>query len=357
MTSLPESASVNTRPRGAVGDSIFRKEQTEDGAFKRQPNHFTARFTSGELPVEAGRYRLVISAECGWSRRQIIVRRLLGLQNAISIAYVSGRGEDGGWVFADQPGGTDAVLGVPALNDAYHAGDPSYQGRGTVPALVDTHTGKVVMNDYHVMSLELETAWAQFHADGAPDLYPTQLRKQIDVLNQQLFDDVNNGPYKVLFASTPAAAQTAFAVWEARIRDYDHRLATRRYLFGEHLTDSDVRLFCTLASFDQTYVTGFSPELRDKALRIHELPNLWAYMRDLFATPGFIDARDTESLGITARPDGSYLGGFGEPVLASDDPDRLARWQQPSGREGLAGSAETSGPGGAGTYTLWDFAY
>ncbi len=357
MTALPESASVNTRPRGEVGDSIFRKEQTDDGAFKRQPNHFTARFTSGELPVEAGRYRLVISAECGWSRRQIIVRRLLGLENAISIAYVSGRGDDGGWVFADQPGGKDAVLGLKGLNEAYHAGDPSYTGRGTVPALVDTKTGKVVMNDYHVMSLELETAWSQFHKAGAPDLYPEALRGQIDVLNQQLFDDVNNGPYKVLFATTEDAARAALGVYEARLRDYDHRLATRRYLFGDQLTDSDVRLFCTLASFDQTYVTGFPIDLRDKALRVHDLPNLWAYMRDLFTTPGFVDERDTEALGITPRPDGSYLGGFGDPVLASDDHDRLARWQAPAGREGLHGSSETSGPGGAGSWTLWNFAY
>ncbi|MGX8776222.1 glutathione S-transferase C-terminal domain-containing protein [Propionibacterium freudenreichii] len=177
------------------------------------------------------------------------------------------------------------------------------------------------------------------------------------MLNQQLFDDVNNGPYKVLFATTEDAARAALGVYEARLRDYDHRLATRRYLSGDQLTDSDVRLFCTLASFDQTYVTGFPIDLRDKALRVHDLPNLWAYMRDLFTTPGFVDERDTEALGITPRPDGSYLGGFGDPVLASDDPDRLARWQAPAGREGLHGSSETSGPGGAGSWTLWNFAY
>ena len=103
MTALPESASVNTRPRGEVGDSIFRKEQTDDGAFKRQPNHFTARFTSGELPVEAGRYRLVISDEGGWSRRTIIVARTFGARNEIPLCCVSGQCDDDGWPFADPP--------------------------------------------------------------------------------------------------------------------------------------------------------------------------------------------------------------------------------------------------------------
>ncbi|MCI1747062.1 MAG: glutathione S-transferase C-terminal domain-containing protein [Acidipropionibacterium sp.] len=332
-------------------------EQTSDGAFKRQPNRFTARFSTGELPVEKDRYRLVVSAESGWSRRQIIVRRLLGLDGVISIAYVSGRGPDGGWVFADQPGGRDPVLGFRRLNDAYRTAEPGYRGRGTVPALVDIRTGAVVTNDYHTLSLELETAWKPFHAAGAPDLYPEALRPQIDLLNQQLFDDVDNGPYKVLFATSPEAGAAAKGVFEARLRDYDHRLATRRYLFGERLTDSDIRLFSTLASFDQTYVTGYPEELRSNALRVRDLPNLWAYLRDLFTTPGFVDERDTEALGITPRPDGSYLGGFGEPVLAADDPNRIGTWQQAAGRDHLTGSPEASGPGGAGTDTLWSFKF
>ncbi len=349
------STIIDAQPRGAVQESINGPEQTDDGAFKRQPNRFTARFSTGELPVKAGRYRLVVSAVCGWSRRQIIVRRLLGLEDAISISYVSGRGDDGGWVFADQPGGRDPVLGFKRLNDAYRTAEPGYRGRGTVPALVDTRTGAVVTNDYHTLSLELETAWKPFHRAGAPDLYPKDLRPRIDLLNQQLFDDVNNGPYKVLFATSPEAAEVARAVFEARLRDYDHRLATRRYLFGDRLTDSDIRLWVTLASFDQTYVTGYPEAVRDTALRVRDLPNLWAYARDLFQTPGFVDDRDTEALGITPGPDGSYLGGFGEaPDAASGD--RLAAWSEPAGREGLSGSDVTAGPGGAGTDQYWAFA-
>lgn len=34
-----------------------------------------------------------------------------------------------------------------------------------------------------------------------------------------------------------------YGVFAARLADYDFRLASRRYLFGDQLTDSDVRLF------------------------------------------------------------------------------------------------------------------
>jgi glutathionyl-hydroquinone reductase len=325
-------------------------EQTDDGAFRRQPNRFTARFGTGpdRLPPEAGRYRLIVSTVCGWSRRQLIVRRLLGLESAISVGYVSGRRDDG-WEFAGQPGDVDAVFGVPLLNDLDRGSEDAFSGRGTVPALVDTTTRKVVTNDYHTLSTDLETAWRPLHAAGAPDLYPTELRPAIDLLNQQLFDDVNNGPYKVLFASKPAAA-AAKAVFEARLTDLDLRLATRRYLFGERLTDSDVRLFVTLASFDTGYRPSYPAELGPFA-KITDFPNVWGYARDLFTTPGFVDEREQVSLGLLPDADGVYRRGFFSGESSEGDP--RAPWLEPHGREHLTGSPLNSGPGGAGTIDGW----
>lgn len=328
-------------------------EQTQDGAFRRQPNHFRTRFGDGEgqLPVEAGRYRLIVGAGCGWSRRVLIIQRLLGLTGAISIGHVGGRGEDG-WEFDVQPGGVDEVLGVPRLNDLYRCTDPTYTGRGTVPTVVDLSTGLVVSNDYHTLGTDLETVWAPLHSADAPDLYPVDLRQQIDVLNQQLFDDVNNGPYKVLFATSLDAARVAKGVFEARLAELDYRLASRRYLFGERLTDSDVRLFQTLASFDTGYRPSFPEEL-GAAAGIRDFSHLWAYARDLFSTPGFIDDREKTSLGILPGPDGRHRRGFGPGRSSDEAEDRQALWLEPHGRESLAGSWQASGPGGAGTYELW----
>jgi putative glutathione S-transferase len=331
-------------------------EQSDDGAFVRQSNRFTRRFGPGlgQWPVEPGRYRLLVSTGCGWSRRQLIVRRLLGLEHAISVGYASHRGDDG-WEFAGQEGGVDAVFRVPRLNDLYRRTLPGYSARGTVPTLADVATGLVVSNDYHTLSIDLATAWAPLHAPGAPDLYPEDLRPQINLLNQQLFDDVNNGPYKVLFARSIGAARAAKGVFEARLADLDFRLASRRYLFGSRLTESDIRLFVTLASFDTNYRPNFPAELGAPA-RIVDFPHLWGYARDLFATPGFVDEREKFSLGLVPDEQGRYRQGFQAEASAAPDHDPLAPWLVPHGREALGGSPVTSGPGGAGTVGLWSWA-
>lgn len=331
-------------------------EQTDDGAFRRQPNRFRTRFGPGpdQAPVEAGRYRLIVSTGCGWSRRQTILRRLLGLEEALPVGYVTARDEDG-WYFGDSPDGIDPVLNVAYLNEVYRVTDPSYTGRGTVPTVVDITTGTVVTNDYHTLGIDLETAWRPLHREGAPDLYPEALRPQINLLNQQLFDDVNNGPYKVLFARTLEAAAAAKGIWEARLADLDFRLATRRYLFGEQLTDSDVRLFVTLASFDTGYRPTFPVELGE-ARRVSDYPHLWAYARDLFTTPGFVDDREKVSLGLAPETEGTYRRGFGDDRISTAGGDPLAPWLEPHGRDELGGSPLTSGPGGAGTDSLWQWA-
>lgn len=331
-------------------------EQTDDGGFRRQSNAFTTRFGPGadQLPVETGRYRLIVSAGCGWSRRILILRRLLGLETAISVGYVSHRDRDG-WLFADQPGGVDAVLGVARLNDLYRRTLPEYAGRGTVPAVVDLHSGKVVNNDYHTLPYDLATAWAPLHRADAPSLYPDALRPAIDLLNQQIFDDVNNGPYKILFATSLQAARVAKTVFEARLVDYDHRLATRRYLFGDAITDADVRLFQTLLSYDRGYRPSLPPEL-GTAFAISDFPHLWAYARDLFATPGFADDADKVATGLLPQADGTYRYGFGTDRSKNTTNDAaLARWQAPHQRERLGGSPYTSGPGGAGTERYWSW--
>jgi putative glutathione S-transferase len=333
-----------------------RVEQSPDGAFRRQANRFRTRFgdAPGEALPEAGRYQLIVSAGCGWSRRALVVRRLLGLTQAIGVSYVSHRGQDG-WEFGETADDVDPVLGVPRLNDLYRAHDPGYTGRGTVPTVVDLTDRAVVTNDYHTLTIDLETAWAPLHGPGAPDLYPVDLRARIDLIDQQLFDDVNNGPYKVIFATSSPAATVAKGVWEARLADLDLRLTTRRYLFGDRLTESDVRLFVTLASFDTGYRPSF-PRAVGPAKAITDFPNLWAYARDLFATPGFVDEREKAALGLLPGADGRYRYGFGPGLPAPAGHDPLAPWLEPPGREFLTGSAEASGPGDAGLDVHWQFA-
>ncbi|MDR2069998.1 MAG: glutathione S-transferase C-terminal domain-containing protein [Treponema sp.] len=268
-------------------------EITGTGAFLRQPNRFTTPFGTGdgELPVEAGRYRLIVSPGCPWAHRQLIAFSLLGLEKAISIGKVGPRTEKG-WEFSLDPGGVDPVLGIRYLSEAYAKADPDYTGRATVPAVVDIASGKVVNNDYFKLTNYWETLWAPFHKEGAPDLYPRELRDEIDALNETLFHEVNNAVYKAGFAQNQAEYEKAYDLLFNRLDILEQRLSTRRYLFGNRITDSDIRFYVTLARFDAGYYMAFKTNRN----RLVDFPNLWNYAKDLFQTPGFGETTDFDTI-------------------------------------------------------------
>ncbi|MEU7933181.1 glutathione S-transferase family protein [Micromonospora echinofusca] len=283
----------------------FSAETSGGGEFVRQPNRFTGRVTPdsdsppgggpdarGRWPLEAGRYRLIWCRACPWAHRARIVRDLLGLADAISLGTVDPIRDERGWRFALDPDGFDPVLGIGFLSEAYLATDPDYTGRVTVPALVDTLTGRVVTNDYPQLTLDLSTQWRGLHGPGAPDLYPQALRPELDALMTEIHRDVNNGVYRCGFATSQAAYEEAFTALFARLDALSQRLAGRRYLMGDAVTEADVRLFTTLVRFDVAYHGHFKCNRH----KLTEMPVLWAYARDLFQTPGFGETVDFDHI-------------------------------------------------------------
>ncbi len=276
--------------------------ESTGGAFVRQANRFTDRITRdstvppgggpdehGRWPVEAGRYRLVWSRACPWAHRAVIVRGLLGLQDAISLGTVDPIRDERGWRFAEP----DPVLGITFLAEAYRATDPAYPGRVTVPVLVDTHSGRVVTNDFPRITLDLSTEWVDLHRPGAPDLYPADLRPELDALMREIYTDLNNGVYRAGFATAQAAYEAAYGAVFARLDALEGRLSDgRRYLTGDRLTEADVRLFTTLVRFDAVYHNHF----RCNRNKLVELPHLWSYARRLFQTPGFGETVDFDHI-------------------------------------------------------------
>ncbi|GAA2187416.1 glutathione S-transferase family protein [Micromonospora lupini] len=283
----------------------FSAETSGGGAFVRQPNRFAGRVTADSTsppgggpdeqdrwPLEAGRYRLIWCRACPWAHRAMIVRGLLGLDDAISLGTVDPIRDERGWAFALDPDGFDPVLGVSFLSEAYLATDPDYTGRVTVPALVDTLTGRVVTNDYPQLTLDLSTQWRSLHAPGAPDLYPVALRPEMDALMAEIHRDVNNGVYRCGFATSQEAYDEAFRALFARLDALSERLAGQRYLLGDAITEADVRLFTTLVRFDAAYHGHF----KCNRSKLTEMPVLWAYARDLFQTPGFGETVDFDHI-------------------------------------------------------------
>jgi putative glutathione S-transferase len=268
---------------------------TTDGRYERQPFRFTDRITADGRdgwPVENGRYRLVVSRACPWASRALVTRRLMGLEKAISLAVADPIQDDRSWRFTLDPGGVDPVLGIAFLADAYHAADPHYDGGVSVPAIVDVPSGKVVTNDVFQLTLDLATEWGAFARDGAPDLYPQHLRDEIDAVNARTYADLNAAVYEAGFGTTQAVYADAYRRVFATLDWLEQRLHGQRYLVGDTITEADIRVFTTLVRFDAVYHGHFKCN-RNK---ITEMPVLWAYLRDLFQTPGFGDTVDFDHI-------------------------------------------------------------
>jgi putative glutathione S-transferase len=265
------------------------------GEFTRDQHYIATRITAdGQdgFKVEAGRYRLIVARACPWAGRAVIVRRLLGLEGALSMGICGPVHDERSWTFDLDPGGRDPVLGIERLQEAYFARFPGYDRGITVPAIVDIPTGKVVTNDFAQMTLDFSTQWRAFHRDGAPDLYPADRRAELDEIAKLIFLDVNNGVYRCGFASSQRAYDAAYQRLFARLDWLTERLAGQRYLVGDTITEADIRLFTTLARFDAVYHGHFKCNRQ----KLAELPVLWAYARDLFQTPGFGDTVDFDHI-------------------------------------------------------------
>lgn len=289
---MPVASAVDFDKFGAYG---VKSKPAADGGFQRSPYPFRGRITvdgvSG-FPAEPGRYHLYISWACPWAHRSAIVRQLVGLDEVVSMSVVDPIRDSRGWAFREGPGhGPDPVNGFELLRDAYQATEPGYDGHVSVPLLWDKKTGRIVSNNFPDISIDLGTQFGEWATPGV-DLYPDGLRKDIDELNESVYTDVNNGVYRCGFAPSQEAYDQAVVVLFSRLDELETRLGGSRYLFGDTITEADVRLWVTLVRFDAVYVTHFKANLR----RLVDYPNLWAYARDLYSVPAFGGTTDFDHI-------------------------------------------------------------
>jgi putative glutathione S-transferase len=309
------------------------EQQYVEDDFTRDTDYLEDRITQDGRdgwPVEPGRYRLVAARACPWANRAIIVRRLLGLENAIGLGLCGPTHDSRSWTFDLDPGGRDPVLGIERLQEAFLARDPGYSKGITVPAMVDVPSGQVVTNDFPQFTIDLSLEWTAYHRDGAPELYPEAWRDEIDAVSSWIYTDVNNGVYRCGFAGRQSSYERAYDRLFAALDRLEERLTTRRYLVGDHITEADVRLFTTLARFDPVYHGHFKCN-RNKLI---EMPALWGYARDLFQTPGFGDTIDFEQI---KRHYYVVHSDINPTRIVPKGPD-LSNWLTPHGREQLGGS-------------------
>lgn len=280
-------------------------------------------------PVEPGKYRLIAAPACPWANRTVIVRRLLGLEDAISLGRPGPTHDKRSWTFDKDENGRDPILGTERLQENYFARFPDYPRGITVPAIVDIASGAVVTNDYPQITLDFSTEWKAYHREGAPNLLPADRMEEMWPVIKRVFTEVNNGVYRCGFAGSQAAYKAAYLrLWEAM--DWlEERLASRRYLMGPTITEADVRLFTTLARFDPVYHGHFKTNRN----RLTEMENLWGYARDLFQTPGFGDTIDFQQI-----KEHYYITHEDvNPTQIVPLGPELHTWLEPHGREHLGG--------------------
>ncbi len=258
-------------------DSAFRNWVTTDGS----PGPSGA----GGFKAEAGRYHLYVSLACPWAHRTLIFRALKGLEEVISVSVVHPHMLKNGWEFGDcEAGGFttgDPLFGSDYLYQVYLQAKADYTGRVTVPVLWDKERNTIVSNESADIIRMLNGAFAAF-ASSDTDYRPAELHDEIDAVNARVYEKVNNGVYRCGFATTQQAYEEAFTDLFETLDWLDARLATRRYLAGDRITEADWRLFTTLVRFDAVYVGHFKANLR----RIQDYPNLSGYARELYQVPG-----------------------------------------------------------------------
>lgn len=289
-TSAPtgSSGSFNYTP-GDSAPSTGSLPAITGGLIRRQGT-FTGRITrdgSSGFVAEPSRYQLYASLACPWSQRALIACRVLGLDRVIGLTLASPVTDARGWRLSDDGGG-DPVTGARFIDELYRGTDPSYPGPFTIPLIWDSRTRRIISNDVAQITVMLETEFRPFHRQGAPDLYPAARRREIESLATLIFHTVNTGVYKAGMATTQDSYEQAVEALFTTLDALDERLARRRFLLGDLLTEADVRLYPTLARFDAVYYQMFYCNLR----RLTDYPHLWGYARDLYTHPGFGETTD-----------------------------------------------------------------
>ena len=314
-----EEVGVDPRPNETIS------EIDETGAFIRQPNAFIQPFgdKEGDLKAEANRYAIYWAIGCNWSNRPVIVRDLLGLQNVIQDQLVTKSGQTNvyGHGFGDKPEHRDPITGAYFLSEFYKRAKPDFTGRATTPTLVDIIEKKAVNNDYHRLTNYLEVQFRPFQPADAPDLYPKKFRKEIDEFNDWLFPHINNGHYRMAFCQSPEAYDEAYEDFYESLEKIEKRLETNRFIFGDYITDSDVRLFVTLVRWDVGYYHNVGPVKKP----IKDYKNIWGYLRELNTIPAFHNNSNVKTIALNGinKNDKNFFRGYNERILTKVDFDKL----------------------------------
>jgi glutathionyl-hydroquinone reductase len=265
--------------------------RAQKGAYNPTPttfrNHVSADGSSG-FKAETGRYHLYASLACPWAHRTLIMRELKGLNQVISVSIADPILGDQGWIFSNAPEDIpdedipDSVNHSQYLREIYLKADSRYTGRVTVPVLWDKQRQTIINNESLEIMRMFDVEFAEL-ATQKVDLYPHELRPEIDQTISAISQSISTGVYRAGFTTSQGIYEEAVTELFEQLDRWEKVLDQQRYLCGAQLTEADICLFTTLYRFDSVYYSHFKCNLR----RIIDYPNLWNYLKDLYQRPEF----------------------------------------------------------------------
>lgn len=311
-TSLLQSATnrrvFSSRPVMS-GARTALDEMGKAGEFQRKASVYREWVKEGgRLTPEADRYHLYVSLACPWACRCLAALHMKGLEDKIGVSVThptwqrtrpdNKEDEHCGWAFkapGDPPVSSstgfgsfgcedcipDTINGAKFVRDLYELSHDT-GGKYTVPILWDKREGRIVNNESSDILRMFNAEFNSLAKNPTLDLYPEELRGQIDEVNDWTYNSINNGVYRCGFATSQEAYDKAFKELFDALERCEAILSRQRYMVGDRLTEADIRLFMTLIRFDEVYVVYFKTNKHF----IHEFPNLCNYTRDIYQTPG-----------------------------------------------------------------------
>jgi len=294
-------------------DKDITSWSNETGHFKRQQSSFRDTISKdGKFPPEKGRYHLVVSLACPWAHRSLITRKLKGLEDIIPVSVVHPHMSTKGWTFSGEnyeghgepKGGIpqwttpkESLYNVERLRDLYFKADPDYDARFTVPIIWDTKTETIVNNESSEVIRIFYTAFDDLIDEKHKGVtyYPENLAKEIDELNEWVYNTVNNGVYKCGFATKQEAYEGEFKPLHESLRRLNDILKGKDYLIGNTLTEADIRLYPTIIRYDPVYTGHF----KCTGMIRHDYPEINRWLKNLYwKNPAFKDTTEFNHIKI-----------------------------------------------------------
>ena len=231
-----------------------------------------------EFTPDSGRYHLYVSLACPWAHRTLIYRSLKDLNEHISCSVVNPYMLENGWTFEESfPGTTsDHLFSKQYLYQIYLKADSNYSGRVTVPVLWDKKNQTIVSNESSEIIRMFNYSFNELTGNNL-DFYPEKFQKKIDEINDFTYHNINNGVYKVGFATKQSVYEEELDRLFNALDQVEEMLEQNTYLLGSEMLECDLRLFPTLLRFDPVYVGHFKCNKK----RIIDYPNINRYLQSI----------------------------------------------------------------------------